>query len=427
MTRYKRIILHAGLHKTGTTSVQENCARYAELLQQHGIVYPSFSFRERRINNHSDPLAGVFSSRPMAYGMVRRQGVEDDPSVAIAAFTEQFDAILAEPRGETLLLSAEMVADFNTDDIGALKKRLLQSTDRLQVIAYVRSPQSSLASILQQRALAGFAGKPQDLTDVVRNRFERLQKAFPDTLEPQNFHQAVLHPGGLVGHFLELIGLPRSSIESLDFSHANSRISAEAYRLIEAINLAYPHGSSEEHRVKRHYQDMRSLQALPGQTFRIDASEDQELVAALASESTWLERELGWTFPEAPTDAGGELWQLPTLLELEAAIGKLGSAPLRRCATDALETQARAIEGGNPETAAILRFIAGKLHRSGDCPSALALDRLGADYFKFAALQFEQVAPETAYYLMSLAGELRPDAPFINERIRHYREKLGQK
>ncbi|MCB1733068.1 MAG: hypothetical protein KDI21_21530, partial [Halieaceae bacterium] len=101
MTRYPRIILHAGLHKTGTTSVQENCARHAELLLQHGIVYPSFSFRDRRINNHSDPLAGVFSSRPLAYGMVRRQGVEDDPAVAISAFTEQFDAILAEPRGET--------------------------------------------------------------------------------------------------------------------------------------------------------------------------------------------------------------------------------------------------------------------------------------------------------------------------------------
>lgn len=427
MTRYPRIILHAGLHKTGTTSVQENCARHAELLQEHGIVYPSFSFRERRINNHSDPLAGVFSSRPLAYGMVRRQGVEDDPSVAISAFTEQLEAILAEPRGETLVLSAEMVADFNPDDIGALKKRLLQSTDRLQVIAYVRSPQSSLASILQQRALAGIAGKPRDLTDVVRNRFERLQRAFPDALEPQNFHQAVLHPGGLVGHFLELIGLPRSTIETLAFSHANSRISAEAYRLIEAINLAYPHGTSEQHGVKRHYHDMRSLQALPGQTFRIDASDDQDLVAALARESAWLEQELGWTFPETPKEAGAELWQLPTLLELEAAISKLGSAPLRRCATDALEIQARAIQGDNLETATILRFIASKLDRSGDCPTALALDRLGADHFKFAALQFEQVAPETAYYLMSLAGELRPDAPFINERMRHYREKLGQK
>ena len=427
MTRYPRIILHAGLHKTGTTSVQENCARHADLLLQHGIVYPSFSFRDRRINNHSDPLAGVFSSRPLAYGMVRRQGVEDDPAVAISAFTEQFDAILAEPRGETLLLSAEMVADFNPDDVGALKKRLLEATDRLQVIAYVRSPQSSLASILQQRALAGFAGKPQDLADVVRNRFERLRQAFPDILELQNFHQAVLHPGGLVAHFLELIGLPRSTIESLDFIHANSRVSAEAYRLIEAINLAYPHGSSEQHGVKRHYHDMRSLQALPGQTFRIDASEDPELVAALARESAWLERELGWAFPATSTEAGRELWQLPTLLELETAIGRLDSAPLRRCATDALQTQARAIEGDNPGNAAILRFIASKLDKSGDCPTALALDRLGADHFKFAALQFEQVAPETAYYLMSLAGDLRPDAPFINERIRHYRDKLGQK
>lgn len=425
MRRYPRIILHAGLHKTGTTSVQENCARHAELLLQHGIVYPSFRFRERRLNNHSDPLAGVFSSRPMAYGMVRRQGVEDDPSVAITAFREQLEAILAEPRGETLVLSAEMVADFNPDDLDTLKKCLLQATDSLQVIAYVRSPQSSLASILQQRALAGFAGKAQDLADVVWNRFERLRRAFPGILEPQDFHLAVRHSGGLVGHFLELIGLPGSTIESLDFSHANSRISAEACCLIEAINLAYPHDSSDKHGVRRQYHDMRSLQALSGQPFRIDASQDQDLIAALARESAWLERELGWSFPEARTEADGELWQLPTLLELETAIGKLDSAPLRQCATDALEIQAQALEEEHPGKATILRFIASKLNSSGACPTALALDKLGADHFKFAALQFEQVSPETAYYLMSLADKLRPDAPFISERLRHYRQKLG--
>ena len=42
-------------------------------------------------------------------------------------------------------------------------------------------------------------------------------------------------------------------------------------------------------------------------------------------------------------------------------------------------------------------------------------------------ISYGRASPETAYHFMSLADELRPDAPFISERIRHYREKLGQK
>jgi hypothetical protein len=424
--RYQRIILHAGLHKTGTTSVQENCFRHRDVLLQHGIVYPVFHFRERRIINHSDPLAAVVSSRSKAYGMVRRMNVEDDPSVAIKAFSEQLDALLTRPQGKTLVLSAEMVADLTPKDLAALKKRLVHSTDRLHVIAYVRSPQSSLASMLQQRALAGFADKPQDLTEVVRNRFERLRKTFPNLLEPYNFHDAVKQPNGLLGHFLELAGLPQDVIESLEFSHANSRMSAEAYRLIEAVNLAFPPGGEERHGVKRFYHDMRPLQTLPGQPFRIDASQDPDLAAQLARESEWLQRELGWTFPAPPAQASGELWQLPSLLALETAISKLEDSALRHCATEALESQAQALETANPANAAVLRFIAAKLQQHGDCPADLALEKLGADHFKFAALQFERASPETAYYLMTLARQLRPDAPFIEERVQHYRNKLTE-
>ncbi|MCP5204853.1 MAG: hypothetical protein H6992_11915 [Pseudomonadales bacterium] len=424
MTRYHRIILHAGLHKTGTTSVQENSARHSELLLQHGIVYPVFHFRERKIVNHSDPLAGVFSSRPQAYGMARRQGVEDNPQEAIATFAAQLEEILTQPRGQTLLLSAEMVADFNSADMRQLRNRLEDSCDELRVIVYVRSPESSLASILQQRALAGFAGKPQDLTDVVRNRFERIRGTFHDRLEAHNFHQAIHHPGGLLGHFFELCGLPPEAIEPLSFSYANSRISAEAYYLIKAINLAYPAGGERLHGVKRHYHDMRSLQALPGRTFFIDAGADPELATALAREGQWLEQELGWTFPPPATGGADAPWQLPTLLAVESAVSKLDDARLRHCATLALREEAAVLAADHAATATLLQFVAARLETLGECPPARALEGLGADYFKFAALQMERASPELAYYLMSLAGELRPDAPFIGERIRHYRDKL---
>lgn len=424
MTRYRQIILHAGLHKTGTTSVQENCFRHRDLLQHHGLVYPAFNFRERKIINHSDPLAGVFSSRPRAYGMARRQGVEDNPAEASSAFTEQLNAILAEPQGATLVLSAEMVADFDEDDMQALRTRLQDACDDLRVVAYIRSPQSSMASILQQRALAGSAEDPHNLVNLVGQRFERLRQGFGDILQLYNFHKVAAKEGGLVKHFFQVIGLPEAAIDGLEFSHANPKMPMEAYRLMLAINQAYPIGGAASHGVKRHYHDLRPLYELPGQPFRIECLQDEALSRALASQSQWLATELGWKFPELSGHTPAPLWQTPTLLELEGAISKLDNSALRKTAASALEQEAGNIEKTDAATAPVLRFIAAKITRQGDCPPQFALERLGADYFKFAALQLERASPQTALYLMSLASELRPGAAFIEERIQHYRSKL---
>lgn len=425
MTRYQTIVLHAGLHKTGTTSLQTSCFRQRELLQQHGITYPVFHFRERQIFNHSDPLCGAISSLPGAYGMARRQGVEDDPGAARIAFAEQLDAILADPPTPTLLLSAEMVADFNAADMQALRQRLEDACDQLQVIAYVRSPRSSLASILQQRALAGGTAAPRDLVNLVRRRYQALRRGFGELLQVHDFHRAVAAEQGLAGHFFRTLGLPSDKLAELDSGHANQRISTEAYRLIRAINQSYPPDGEERHGVKRQYHDLRALATLPGRPFRLDLQQDPELETALASETSQLERELGWEFPEPAAAPAEALWQPPTLLALEAAVSKLEDTTLRQRAAAALVEEAALIQGQAPETAAILRFIKSRLDSQGELPRELVLEKLGADYFKFAALQFERASPETALYLMSLAGELRPDAAFIEERIRHYREKLG--
>ena len=38
--RYKQIILHAGLHKTGTSSIQNNCHKYRGWLRERGMEMP---------------------------------------------------------------------------------------------------------------------------------------------------------------------------------------------------------------------------------------------------------------------------------------------------------------------------------------------------------------------------------------------------
>jgi hypothetical protein len=53
----KQIILHAGLHKTGTTAIQNTLAAANQILEIQGWKYPVFTDGVRpKINNHSNPL-----------------------------------------------------------------------------------------------------------------------------------------------------------------------------------------------------------------------------------------------------------------------------------------------------------------------------------------------------------------------------------
>jgi hypothetical protein len=394
------------------------------LLAQHGIFYPSFTFRERIRVNHSDLITGAIGSAPGLYGMTVRLHVDEGLGKVRQELTRQFDEILDKPQGDTLLLSAELVCDYLDRDLKKLRSVLQKRTRELKVIAFVRSPQSSLESILQQRLMAGNIVDPRSLVGVVTQRYTRLKKVFADQLEFHNFHEAVQHPAGIVGYFLSSLGLPPDQLADLDFDKANPRISSEAHTLIEAINRAFPANNAESHGVERSHMDIKALTSLPGQPFRISAFRDSGLYDAVTREGELLERQLGWQFPQIVPSAIEPLWQTPTLMALEDAVSRLGNKAFRDVVSQALAAEADDLESADPATATILRFIIRRINALDDLPVQFLLDQLGADYFKFSALQVDRECPEMALQLMSLARHLRPEAEFINERVRHYRGKL---
>ena len=421
--RYRRIILHAGLHKTGTTSIQDNCYRQRELLLQEGIMYPSFKFRHKNIVNHSDCITADVCRHPGGYGAAFRQQVAADPFVLRQAIKPQMDELLREPQADTLVLSGEGVADYDDIDSQALLARLQAHTEELRVVAYIRSPQSSLESILQQRVKSGEIVDPSDLKSVVRQRYERLRDNFSAQLETFNFHDAIEHPGGIVGHFMALLGVSEDKLTGIDFKNANERITREAYKIMLALNRQYPVYPLKEnsaHGVKRKPFDLHPLTSLPGQPFQIDAFIGSELYDATMKEGALLESELGFRFPEIAREVAEPMWQENTLLSLEMAIRSLKSPALQAAAAEFLFNEAREIEGSRPGTAAVLHHIGRSLQSIKRDEIRDVAGAIGADYFKFAALQIEEYNPKLAHQLMTLALELRPGAEFMQSKLQVY-------
>jgi hypothetical protein len=424
---FRQIILHAGLPKTGSTSIQNNFFHHRELLAECGLEYPEFELGERQLVNHSDPLTAILFDKRNLNHWAFRMGVMERQDETREEFRRQFNRIVEDSASDTLVLSAEAVTSFDRKQLRALRKKLLKLTDRLRVIALVRSPLETIDSMLQQQAYGG--GTEDNIADIVgavAGRLDRLERAFGSELEILEFHLAKQEPGGIVGALLCHLGVPADRVAQLEFSRSNERVSMEAYKLMVAINRRHPIGPVEEGGCRRRFHDLKPLARLPGNPFRIDSFRDTQWYAAALEETAELERRYGFAFPAHEAHQPASLWGMDTLLALEDALSLLAAPQLRLAAGEQLAVEARALESSEPRRAAILDFIAQRARAAGDLTPQSILDELGADYFKFAALQVGQDSPRLAHRLMALARYLRPGAPFIEQRLAQYRDKLGE-
>ncbi len=361
MSQYRQIILHAGLSKTGTTSIQENCEKYRALLQERGIIYPHFHFDDHSFVTHSIPFTIAITGRPGKHGLMLRERFPTNVDEVMRSCKEQVDHVLEAAQGDTLLLSTELVEGFDEKDMASLRAYLMPRAERLRVLAYIRSPQSGLESLFQERIKMGGLPDPWQFAGRVRQKYENLQRYLPDVLEVRSFHDAIRHDYGLVGSFLSVVGLPDEDIASLEFVSRNERLSMEAFNLMWAINQRYPPRDQNIHQVPRRPRDLDVLGQLPGPAFHLRDFMSSELHQVCLDEAAWLEARLGFQFPDELRRENEPLWQERTLGVLEDTVRALPSQPIVRCAASFLRDQARTALVSRPETAAQLDTIARNL------------------------------------------------------------------
>lgn len=339
MAAYRQIILHVGLSKTGSTSIQANCFRHRGTLHALGFHYPRFELAGQVFANHGIPLALAFSDNPSRYAMGLRRLFGDGVGAAAAHCRQAFEALLA-AGGDTLLLSSERTAGFCEQDMVTLREVLRRHTGRLRVLVYVRSPFELLESILQERAKAGAVVDPLAVPGRAKTRYQNLQRVFSSCLETASFHGARMAAGGLVGDFLARCGVSEQDKAALEFTVDNRRISMEAFELMDAVNRRYPGNRRGEHGVPRRPGDLRMLEALPGEPFGFPWAAQPAVFEAVLAEYRWFESELGLQFPPPPAGSGAPGWTRETLEAVNSILPDIENPSLREFLTGYLRDRA---------------------------------------------------------------------------------------
>ncbi len=70
-----RFVIHIGMHKTGTTSIQAALHGARDALAERGVLYPDLG------PNHSHPLVSIFCGAPLDYYVNFYSGIDTPEKV----------------------------------------------------------------------------------------------------------------------------------------------------------------------------------------------------------------------------------------------------------------------------------------------------------------------------------------------------------
>ncbi|NDY93098.1 hypothetical protein [Ideonella livida] len=144
MTR--RCILHVGLHKTGSSSIQETLYRNASLRGAH--------YLDLGEANASGMVKLLFGGAEQASQtpLARQQGDEAARDLA----RKRLDRALAEVGpADTVIFSAEALSRLSIHGLQALQAALAPQFQSIEVVGYVRDMPGFMASAFQQRVKGG--------------------------------------------------------------------------------------------------------------------------------------------------------------------------------------------------------------------------------------------------------------------------------
>lgn len=296
----KTVFLHIGVHKTGSTSIQESLGKLRDILISHGYLYPSFEIDGTMINNHSIPFFSIFTKSPELYHPNVSRGYDSMDKIQI--LHEQYKIQLIQQlenfKGENLIISGEDISVLDPDSIRDLKEYLFQVTNTevaIKITLFCRNPITYARSHIQEIVKGGqvLEVEMKNYFSFVkthyRKRIGNFLTAFPqDSISVIKYEDAISHQYGLLGAFLNAIGTDQRLAKDFNRKRLNKSLSYESLLIINAINKNIPKFKNKVLNPQREGYRHDLIKQITGTEFAFDTEFNRKIWVESHDDICWL-------------------------------------------------------------------------------------------------------------------------------------------
>lgn len=228
-----RLLLHIGMPKTGTSTLQEALHTNRRRLRDVGVRYPDPG---SRMHGHALLVTPFFDDE----GMPRE--FRGAPARARHRGVRLWDRIANDAsRGDasTMILSTEYLYGLREDRIESLAALLRSLFDPVEVVCYVREPASYYVSLTQQVVRgSGRIQPPARFRMRTPQCLGRYEAAFDGRVEVRAFQPTSLVAGDIVTDFLATYAPEgRRFADATPRAAVNESLSAEAMCVLQQRHL----------------------------------------------------------------------------------------------------------------------------------------------------------------------------------------------
>lgn len=398
----KKLIIHVGLHKTATSSIQSTLAHNRQLLEAQGITYPIFNLQDKLIDNHSIPFYSLFCEEPEKYHINIRFNV--DIQEQHKAYRAKIDEMLRNKR--CVFISGEDISLLSLDALLTLTKLFQENGFEIEAHCVVRPPYSLLCSLIQQNIKGGLPSLDSLHPVIISETIGKLRKAFKN-IKFHSFTALCAEKSAPVLTFLGKLDIDTTNFEVINTNEGLGNLTT---RLLNHVNKKVPsiqNGLLNPKRENIHHFD--STYNCDSEKFFLTNSELTRVKETLDNENMIIAQELGVEFTDRNYPVASE--DLPSPSFIEQIIDRFKDSPqaMKRAVYDYILEECEYSDENNLDS-----FF------NNRCA------QLNADILRNTAILWENTNIHNALTFMELAKKYRPNGEFILQKIEEYHKKLKQ-
>jgi hypothetical protein len=276
------MILHVGMHKTGTSSIQRALAEALVDERFHFMQLAGYPNGSLIIGNAYAGLEG-YPHHPDSPPELRRLSRRN----AMKTITTELNAF----DGRIPILSAELICSLEDDAKRALLDLLTRYHPELRIAAYIRRPKSYLESAYPERLKICSTRIDEHVENI---QYQKIFSAFEvflgmDRVNVRPFDAGSLHDGDVVADFAATWGI---AIDMSRVTRENEALSLEAVKLLYMYRLAVPwFRQGDEHVIAL-------LSDLGGEKFRLHSSLFRKAALMEPADIDWVNEHMNWNVAE---------------------------------------------------------------------------------------------------------------------------------
>lgn len=208
--KFKRVILHVGPDKTGSTAIQNALFQNRSFLLSKGIMYSSgFMVNDKFLRMH------FLNKKHLKEILSGNNQLDEDIRKKSNRYINHLREEINETACKELILSHEGLFHLDVSELESLREFLNGYTKTIEIVFYVRDPVAYAKSAMSQRVKTGRRAWGMNPPYIrYKHYLTNLMNVFgKEQVKPRLYSRKVFPDGNIVRDFLSL--LPLSEFEQL--------------------------------------------------------------------------------------------------------------------------------------------------------------------------------------------------------------------